>query len=222
MVDPPVTVLASGAAVQPTHVTVCFRERTSESDDLDYCPLGQLTLSANGANGPPQTLNLGPGADNLNPEYSSTNPRIGLLTSVTNNGTLLGFERLSPLDILLPLGTLDNTGFREIVDNVRVNVRLGVECAPGFTGPECNTPVITTTTEGATTEGATTEDTTTEDTTTEGVTTEGATTEGTTTEGTTTVGTTTEGTTTERPTPTTEGMIAINSSVSFGCYNSYR
>ncbi len=43
VLDPPVTVLATGG-VQPTHVTVCFREGTSVSDDLDYCPLGQLTL----------------------------------------------------------------------------------------------------------------------------------------------------------------------------------
>ncbi len=221
MVDPPIQVLATGGAVQPTHVTVCFRERTSESDDLDYCPLGQLTLPADDADGPPQTLNLGPGADNLNPEYSSTNPRIGVLISITNNGAPLSFARLSPLDTMLPLGTLANTGLREDIDNIRVNVRLGVECAPGFTGSECGTPVITTTeeatTEGATTEGATTEDTTTEDTTTEGTTTEGIITEGATTEG-----TTTEGTATERPTPTTEGMLVINSSVSFGCYNSYR
>ncbi len=179
VVDTPITVLASGATVQPTHVTVCFRERTSVSDYLDYCPLGQLTLTANGGNGPTQTLNLGPGADNLNPEYSSANPMIGLLISVTRNGALLGFRRFSPIDTLLPLGTLANTGFREIIDNVRVNVRLGVECAPGFTGPECNTPVITTTTEGTTTEGDITVGTTTE-----------GDTIGTTTEGTTTVGTT--------------------------------
>ncbi len=193
---------------------MCFRERTSESDDLDYCPLGQLTLPVdNNAGGPPQTLNLGPGADTLNPEYSSTSS-IGLLINVTRNGALLGFKRMPSLNTLLPLGTLRDTGFQEIIDNVRVNVRLGVECAPGFTGPECNTPVITTTTEGTTTEGATTEE----------ATTEGAITEGTTTEGTTIEGTTTERPTTERPTSTTEGiyMLAINSSVSFGCYNSYR
>ncbi len=72
VVDTPITVLASGGAVQPTHVRVCFRERTSESDDLDYCPLGQLTLPVdNTAGGPPQTLNLGPGADNLIPEKQS-------------------------------------------------------------------------------------------------------------------------------------------------------
>ncbi len=107
VVDPPIFIIDSGATVQPTHVTVCFREGTSESDDLNYCPLGQLTLPVdNRAGGPPQTLNLGPGADNLNPEYSSANPRIGLLISITNNDALLGFERLSPLDTALPLGTL--------------------------------------------------------------------------------------------------------------------
>ncbi len=49
-------------------ITLCFRERESQSDDPEYCPLGQLTLQVNGTDGPPQTLNLGPGADNLNPD----------------------------------------------------------------------------------------------------------------------------------------------------------
>ncbi len=74
VVDPPVLVTANSGSIQlPSQVTFCFRERTSESDDLEYCPLGQLTLQANGTDGPPQTLNLGPGADNLNPEYLATN-----------------------------------------------------------------------------------------------------------------------------------------------------
>ncbi len=58
VLDPPVTVLDTGA-VQHTHVTVCFRERTSESDDLEYCPLGQLTLQANGTDGPPADTESG-------------------------------------------------------------------------------------------------------------------------------------------------------------------
>ncbi len=191
VLDPPVTVLDTGA-VQPSNITLCFRERTSVSDDLDYCPLGQLALPVdNNAGGPPQTLNLGPGADNLNPEYSSANPRIGLLISITRNGALLGFRRFSPLDVLLPLGTLDVTGFREIIDNVRVNVKVGVECAPGFTGPECNTSVITTTSiTAATTTAVNTTSITTAPTIATAAT---ATTEETT-------------TTSERPTPTTEGM----------------
>ncbi len=85
VVDPPVTVRNAANALENRQITLCFRERNNLSLDLDYCPLGQLTLQAN-ADGPPQILNLGPGADNLNPEYPASNPRIGLLITATRIG----------------------------------------------------------------------------------------------------------------------------------------
>ncbi len=85
-----------------------------------------------------QTLNLGPGADNLDAEYLSTNPRIGVLISAPRNG-VLGTARLTPLGTLLLLGTLADSDSIQINDMV-VNVKIGVECAPGFTGSTCNTP----------------------------------------------------------------------------------
>ena len=71
-VDPPIEVssLPPGVTADSVSVILCFREESSTNGtNLNYCPLGMITKTANSVDEPLQELALREGAENIPPAY---------------------------------------------------------------------------------------------------------------------------------------------------------
>ena len=132
-VDPPIIILNGHAGTTYVKCTLCFRETGVSFSNNSYCSLGRMVYPINGANEPPQTLDLGPGGNCLPPEVRS----LGVLATVEgiHNGIPINphIFRFSTLRFPGAVGRI--TGF--------LNVKFGVYCLPEFTGSNCLTSIAT-------------------------------------------------------------------------------
>ena len=178
--DSPATFMSVSSTpnnVTDFQISICAREFDSSNTDTAYCPLGSITLPIN-SDFPRVFLDFGEGSETLAGPY----PNIGTVDNVIQGIGLMvaiGGTRNCAFEILgtrlirrhaVNAGESDDTGNTLIDGAGIINVIVGVECLPGYSGIDCNTfgaTTLTTTTTTTTEEQPTTEQPTTEQPTTE-------------------------------------------------------
>ena len=174
--------IPSGVVRNSVRVTLCFRERTNTDSDLNDCPLGSITRQPNPGSGYYEPLPLGSGSDAIPPAYpvqeqQSSIRYFGVGVYIVITGRRNGEAQTQQLIARFFCGSLGSapgeaSPIRSTTlagtitgDFIITRIRVRVNCVPEFTGPECITPVQTTskppTTAATTTPQATTEQTTT-------------------------------------------------------------
>ena len=140
-VDPPVLVsgLPVGVTAHSLSVIVCFREANSMNGaNLDYCPLGMITIRANSVNDPPQELALREGAENIPPAYPTA---VGLyVVIVRNNNMMLAAHQFLQIDTTPEMLSYAGPTSTTIGSPVLVTVVFRVDCVLGSI---CTTPQMT-------------------------------------------------------------------------------
>ena len=174
--------IPSDVVEDSVRVTLCFRERTNTDSDLSDCPLGSITRQPNPGCGQFEPLPLGNGSDAIPPAYpvqelqNNSVLYFGVGVYLVITGRRSGEAETQQLIARFFSGSLGSapgavSRIRLITltgtitgDFIITRLRVRVDCVPEFTGPECITPVPTTseppTTAATTTPQATTEQTT--------------------------------------------------------------
>lgn len=149
-VDPPIEAKDVPAGVSDIQVALCFRELKSTDVDLNYCPLGKITLPApNGPDEPLQFLELREGADLIPQTYPlQITPKLvshgfGLIISVDGvvNGSSMSFGSHLYQRVRGIPGETIRTGFLPYGEFGSYQASVGADCLPEFTGVECNVSI---------------------------------------------------------------------------------
>ena len=155
--DSPATFISVSSTpndVTDFQVSICAREYDSSNTDTAYCPLGSITLPID-SNFPRIFLDFREGAETLAGPYlnfgtvNNVIQGVGLVVGIggTRNGAfeILGTRLIRRYTV--DAGESDTTGFTQINGAGVFNVIIGVECLPGYSGIDCNTNTLATSTE---------------------------------------------------------------------------